>query len=307
MILRSGRFVAAALSALALASCGGAGTFGARLTEQAGSSGRWVNPNAQQYSSANDAVRGPFREHSRTFEDSGAQQNFVVPDGVKLVTVEAYGAAGAGGANGGYVEASIPVTPGEQLAIFVGGNGSSGSGYYGGRGGFNGGGAGGGGDNCCDGGGGGGASDVRQGGNGLVNRVIVAGGGGGNSYTNSGGVGGGLIGATGDGDYSKGTWTGGTGGTQNAGGEGGCCGGGGGALGVGGYGGAAESSDEYGGGGGGGGYYGGGGGGPDDTGGPGGGGGGGSSFAEPIAAEVNNVQGASSNGRIIISWRRAHH
>jgi len=88
--------------------------------------------------------------------------------------------AGCSGA-GGSVKATIPVTPGEKLAIFVGGYGAT-------AGGFNGGGTGGStGGSGGNGGGGGGASDVRQGGDRLANRVVVAGGGGGSI----GGAGGG--------------------------------------------------------------------------------------------------------------------
>ncbi|MGA7094591.1 MAG: hypothetical protein WBX23_11205, partial [Candidatus Cybelea sp.] len=80
------------------------------------------------------------------FSYTGAQQNFVVPKRVTQISVKASGAGGEGGegGEGGLVKATIPVTPGESLAIFVG----AGGGY----GGFNGGAI----------HGGGGASDVRQ-------------------------------------------------------------------------------------------------------------------------------------------------
>ena len=101
------------------------------------------------------------------FNYSGAQQNFTVPSGVTQLTVEAYGAA-APGARGGYVQATVPVTPGESLAIYVGGVGTGGVlGGGGGAGGFNGGGQGGaagGTHRGLSGAGGAGASDVRQGG-----------------------------------------------------------------------------------------------------------------------------------------------
>lgn len=137
---------------------------------------------------------------TETFSFTGAQQNFTVPAGVTSITVEAWGAeggdgndeGGAGvpgaGANGGKVTATITVTPGETLAIFVGGQGAAattvGQDSTGGTGGFNGGAAGGGdGDPPTSasgaGGGGGGASDVRRGGTALTDRVVVAGGGGG--------------------------------------------------------------------------------------------------------------------------------
>lgn len=91
------------------------------------------------------------------------------PAGVTHLTITAYGANGASGVGyspsfggiGGTVTATIPVTPGERLAI-VGGNG--------GDNGFNGRGAlrSHGGCNCNS--QGGGASDVRQGGDRLTDR-----------------------------------------------------------------------------------------------------------------------------------------
>src|SRR5271165_4872089 len=76
--------------------------------------------------------------HEMTFNYTGARQKFTVPTGVAQVTVKAWGASGSGiayqgygYAGGGFVNAAIPVTPGESLAIFVGGagryNGGSGS------------------------------------------------------------------------------------------------------------------------------------------------------------------------------------
>src|SRR5579864_313575 len=75
--------------------------------------------------------------HHHRFNYTGAQQNFTVPAGVTQVTVRAYGGSSGSSADGAYVRATIPVTPGESLAIFVGGNQSAGIG------GFNGGGNGG--------------------------------------------------------------------------------------------------------------------------------------------------------------------
>ena len=276
-------------------------------------------------------VSGSCGPNSDTYGFTGAPQIFTVPAEVAQVTVQAYG-ADTPNSTGGYVEATIPVTPGEQLGVYVGGNGG-----YGGRGpgnggpgGYNGGGDGGGGGSSHTGGGagGGGASDVRQGGNALANRVIVAGGAGGGSDT-AGGNGGGLIGGS---AYGCGSYTGGCGGTQTAGGSGGegYSPGGIGALGDGGYGGLGGGFSDPsclggdGGGGGGGGYYGGGGGGgggscryamtskrsgPDCCSGSGGGGGGGSSYVEPSATNVTNTQGGSTFGQVIISWsssRRTH-
>ncbi|MGB8520082.1 MAG: glycine-rich protein, partial [Candidatus Tumulicola sp.] len=108
---------------------------------------------------------------TQTFHYTGAKQNFTVPESVSSLMVTVRG-AGSGTKRGGLVDATIPVSPGEVLAVFVGGAPQGLSG------GFNGGG------NSpvsgsLDGRGGGGASDVRQGGNGLMDRVIVAGGAGG--------------------------------------------------------------------------------------------------------------------------------
>jgi hypothetical protein len=127
---------------------------------------------------------------SHIFEFTGAEQRFPVPAGVTSVTIEAIGASGStsyptwgGIGEGGISTATIAVTPGETLFIYVDGQG--GESYEGepGAGGFNGGGAGGVGTVVSAGGGGGGASDVRRGGNGLANRVVVAGGGGGEGCT----------------------------------------------------------------------------------------------------------------------------
>ncbi|MBV9719773.1 MAG: hypothetical protein JOZ77_10660 [Candidatus Eremiobacteraeota bacterium] len=269
--------------------------------------------------------------HQKTFSYVGAEQSFKVPAGVTKITVVASGAGGPSGkryvgGNGGRVKATIPVTPGEKLAVFVGGEGGASGGASGGSGGFNGGGTGGIGHFSADGGsGGGGASDIRQNGDGLSNRVLVAGGGGGSGgYGNygygDGGAGGGPIGANGGGDrYRNGpSGFGGRGGTQKNGGRGGRASrrdvsqhgdrGQRGSLGLGGSGGGSNKSGGGGGGGAGGGYYGGGGGGSgsSSTSGEGGGGGGagGSSFTEASATRVKNLRGAAppGNGRIVISW-----
>jgi hypothetical protein len=105
---------------------------------------------------------------SKTFRYEGKKQSFIVPSGVTQINVAASGAGSPSGdkyrgGKGGLLKATIAVTPGEKLGIFVGGAGVASTGGSGGSGGFN----------------GGGASDVRQGGNELKNRVIVAGGGGG--------------------------------------------------------------------------------------------------------------------------------
>ncbi|HLY02889.1 MAG TPA: hypothetical protein VKR56_10420 [Candidatus Cybelea sp.] len=284
------------------------------------------------------ADRSDLRYH-KTFHYTGAKQSFKVPSGVTHVTITAYGASGAPGGSyfegfaasggpGGMVTATIPVTPGELLAIFVGGSGLLG-GFNGGGGGTS--------QYCLDHhkycyAVGAGASDVRQGGDQLANRVVVAAGGGGggtdgyycsgksNCYQLNGGAGGsgggreGVSGRGGDLDNTRGG-SGGSGGTQSTGGKGGAgggrsCGGFEGRLGRGGIGGFVRDRCGGAGGGGGGGYYGagGGGGGKGHLGsgdfGPGGGGGGGSSFAESGASHVKMTDGANkkANGSIVILW-----
>ena len=137
----------------------------------------------------------------RVFPYTGQMSTWTVPSGVTQATFDAYGAQGGGnpvfflpiikGGKGGYTSARINVTPGENIYIFVGGEGHNGGTSIltpspeHSAGGFNGGGNGGFNRHnaraVSGGGGGGGASDIRIGGTGLANRVIVAGGGGGSS------------------------------------------------------------------------------------------------------------------------------
>lgn len=161
---------------------------------------------------------------STQFDYTGAAQTFTVPPCVTSITVDAYGAEGGTGSpgivggKGGRATATIPVTPGESLEVYVGGKGIT---AINAPGGFNGGGAvieaviqG-----TGDSGTGGGASDVRRGSN-LVDRLVVAGGGGGggwDSYQGTGGAGGGLNG--GNGNSTNATFTAGGGGSQTAGGS----------------------------------------------------------------------------------------
>jgi gliding motility-associated-like protein len=216
-----------------------------------------------------------------TFNYTGAAQTWTVPLCVTSIQVDVRGADGGGGTGGNGAKVThnnIPVTPGQVLQINVGGSGTLSAG------GWNGGGLGYAGNGSS--GGGGGASDIRTTPYALANRIIVAGGGGGmgggSPTVGAGGAGGCATGVAGT--PSPYQTSGGTGGTQVAGGLGGppWAGGGlwgqNGALGIGGNGGFWNTAS---GGGGGGGYYGGGGGGSDGccTGANGGaGGGGGSSF-----------------------------
>jgi hypothetical protein len=91
---------------------------------------------------ASAGMQAPSRH--RTFYYTGGKQTFDVPTGVTQVTIVAKGAAGSNGGpdsqytagyagEGGSAEATIAVTPGESLAIFVGGSGMRG-GFNGGRG-----------------------------------------------------------------------------------------------------------------------------------------------------------------------------
>jgi len=221
-----------------------------------------------------------------------------VPSGCETVTVDARGAKGgcATGGKGGRAAGIVPVTSGETLYVYVGGQG--GCDVHAKPGGFNGGGSTvtPSGDNWVN-GDGGGASDVRRGGNGMGNRVLVAGGGGGRGYGGNAGDGGGTKGE--DGNPSGGGCNdscAGKGGSQSGGGKGGFCYGGcvgqDGSLGKGGTGAACAAC----GGGGGGGYYGGGGGAHCSS-------GGGSSFFGPGVQTQANEQGVNSgNGTIVISW-----
>jgi hypothetical protein len=236
------------------------------------------------------------------FDYSGAAQSWTVPAGVSALTVDVaaarggWGGVGMGGW-GGRVEATLSVSEGALLGIYVGGAGGDGTRCipcWGGGPGWNGGGG-----QAVYGwfpyGGGGGGSDIRLGGSGLEHRVLVAGGGGGN--TNFTGVtpghGGGLVGGSG-GFVVAGT--NGQGGTQSAGGAAGCNGsncGTAGALGQGGNTGTGAA-----GGAGGGGFY-GGGGGVDQ-----GAGGGGSNYADALlCSSVTHTQGfQNGNGYVILSF-----
>jgi hypothetical protein len=235
-------------------------------------------------------------EFTETFDYTGAAQSFVVPEGVCEVTLDVYGAEGADAGGeivagmGGRTTATIEVTPGETLEVYVGGT-PTGDEILGG---FNGGGdAGISTNNGSRGYGGGGASDVRQGGSALSDRVVVAGGGGGRpNGSGNGGDGGGEIGLDGTGNAPGG------GGTQSAGGT---------AVGTGEAGSLGEGGDggdgfNIAGGGGGGGYYGGGGasGAPQEDANFSGGGGGGSGFGPDDAAYRTGVR--EGDGLIDITY-----
>ncbi len=235
---------------------------------------------------------------SQTFSYTGAQQTFVVPTGVTMISVDAYGAQGGSNSPstnvnyGGRVQADFPVTPGTTIYVYVGEqpNGITG--------GFNGGGNG---ENAGQ--GGGGASDIRIGGTTLNDRVIVAGGAGGGGFWSGeevhGGIGGGLVGGTGY-RSSFSSSPGGEGGTQTGSGTGTCV-----SLnnpsttGTFGIGGSPSGCgcEGYGGGGG---WYGGAGSGNCR------GGGGGSSYTAGGATNVVHTQGVRiGHGEVTISWTGA--
>lgn len=239
---------------------------------------------------------------SQTFNYTGTMQTFTVPNCVDTLTIDMYGASGGNGQNGsrglgGRVQCKLGVNPGEVLNIFIGAQGTNGSGSSGGNGGYNGGGSASGYSNTCyTGGGGGGASDIRIGGSALTDRVVVAGaggGGGGNPCTCGGvcgGHGGGLTATMPCSNCNNANGgpasqvSGGVGGTWGPGGQPGTLGNGG-------------NSSTQAGGGGGGGYYGGGGGGH-------GAGGGGSSYTD--SSRANNVTHSTGvhtgNGTLTITW-----
>jgi hypothetical protein len=161
------------------------------------------------------------------FDYTGDTQLFTVDNGVSSIFIESWGAQGWTGSNqgglGGFTSGYLDVTAGETLWLYVGGQGTQSNGdRIPSGGGFNGGGDG---TNnhtttsttCCV-GGGGGATDIRQLFDSLDYRVLVAGGGGGstNNAGAFGGAGGGLVGGDAG---SNNNWTGGTGGSQTAGGS----------------------------------------------------------------------------------------
>ncbi len=163
------------------------------------------------------------------FSYTGTVQTYIVPAGVTSVSIQAWGAGGAGsysvagsGGSGAFIKGALAVTPGQALTILVGGGGKF-STTAASTGGYGGGGASGG----AYGGSGGGPSVVyststlSQ----ATTLVIVGGGGGGGyySYATYGGGGGATTGSAG-GTAATG-YTGGTGGTTGAGGAGGLFGG----------------------------------------------------------------------------------
>ncbi|HPF30905.1 MAG TPA: hypothetical protein PLO25_01150 [Candidatus Saccharibacteria bacterium] len=248
--------------------------------------------------------------------------SFVVPSGVTSITVKAWGGGGGGGGGGnggvganggggGYTSATLSVTPGETLTVYVGGGGAGGQYHSGGS-------------DAGGGGAGGGYTSIYRGSTALT---IAAGGGGGGGarISRAGGAGGAGGGTSGIAGTTVGYAHGGGGGTQISGGVGGTnssgndgaagsslIGGAGadgrtrdgtdgsgvaGGLASGGNGGQPNiNTTRAGGGGGGAGYYGGGGGGAtrSNNADAGGGGGGGSSYITAGATSTSNTAGSGS-------------
>ncbi len=234
-------------------------------------------------------VRAQYKD-SVTFQFKASEQNWTVPEGVKTIHINAYGAQGgsANGGKGGKVESDMKVTPGTKLIINVGSQPSGAEAGYNG-----------GGKACGNGHGGGGATDIRIGGSGLEHRVLVAGGGGGAGYGGLGGPGGGTVGGDGIYDADNAAHIA-KGGTQEAGGAGArAYFSPGGQIGVGGDGLNNRGDCSNGAmGAGGGGYYGGGGGGA-------GGGGGGSSYTNDSNSKVSHHQGVNEgNGKLVIYFTK---
>ena len=228
-----------------------------------------------------------FSQTTDIYNFTGNVETFIVPACTDSLIVTVCGAQGGGttGGQGACIDVVIPVNQGDQIDVYVGGQGTCGNNSGGWNGGatsyasFNPA------NTTWDGCGGGGASEIHV--NGVPIVIAGAGGGTGGGSTqatnNNGGAGGCAQGVNGGNTFGQG----GQGGTQTAGGNGGNPwagtppGGANGALGQGGQGGLWQTAS---GGGGGGGYYGGGGGGNDGccTGANGGGGGGGGSSLTPV-------------------------
>jgi Glycine rich protein/PKD-like domain len=245
-----------------------------------------------------------------TFGYTGAFQSWTVPAGVTSIQVDMTGAAGGlnsdeityptRAGNGGRVQATLTVVPGQVLGLSVGGKGGDGTSVSGGTGGVNGGGNG-----AAvfglGGGGGGGATDLSLSPFSFSDRLIVAGGGAGAGLNCSttdqsrGGDGGHLIGEDGSALCSGGN---GFGGTQLAGGAGGVClgcpgaGGVAGTFGIGGDAGGGSAGSGAGAG-----WYGGGGGQWD-------GGGGGSSYTDATLASsvVLTIGTNTGDGQVTITY-----
>ena len=235
---------------------------------------------------------------TRIFTYTGADQSFVVPTSISPATVTVYmwGAGGGGGYTGtgslyggagAYLQGILTVTPGATLTMIVGGGGV----YRPNIGGNTTSSYGGGGTAGAASGSGGGRSAIRV--SGASDDLVTVGSGGGASYINTdncyGGNGDSVTGTGGDSGIS-GSYYGGKGGTQSAGGIVGSGNSGSGGTAGSKYTGGNANVPAQSGGGGGSGYYGGGGGGYYS---PGSGGGGGSS----LTSNLTNIVAINSPDR----------
>jgi len=254
----------------------------AGLTVYNATKGKLNTWNGTSWDAVLSATEQPFAA-SQTFNYTGGPQTYTVPAGVTSLTVDAAGASGGGnGGRGARVQATLTVTPGEVLTLYVGGtSGGNAAGYNGGGAAIN------------AGKGGGGASDVRRSATApstsLAERLLVAAGGGGGGGN---GANGGAAGAPNGVDGGNSGGSGGQGATQTAAGSGGSLG----------QGGAGTGPNYNYAGGGGGGYYGGGGG--DYF----AGGGGGSSWVTPAGSSGVTMTGyyQGGNGVIVLTLPTAY-
>jgi hypothetical protein len=248
---------------------------------------------------ASPASSGGGSQSVFSFVEGGGGQDCVVAEGVENLTISAFGAQGGATSNagglGGRVVATVPVTAGETLKVFVGGTDGT-----------NGGGGAGDAVTGSDGKTGGGASDVRRTPYGAIDRIVVAGGGGGGGgqgFSAGGTGGGGGDGSAADGGSAGAGGQGGQGGYSGGFGGPGFAGGANGAPGTTGQGGAGGNGEYDGGGGGGGGATGGGGGGgnSDFSSGAGGGGGGSSAVLASLDPPSFTTGVREGNGLVTIS------
>ncbi|MGA9018788.1 MAG: hypothetical protein WB438_07655, partial [Candidatus Cybelea sp.] len=96
----------------------------------------------QSLSGVQGAIIPDAASKTKTFNYTGHKQTFTVPPGVTTIKIIALGASGGAstggygtggvGGDGGRVKATIPVTPDEKLAVFVGGQGGTASAFNGG-------------------------------------------------------------------------------------------------------------------------------------------------------------------------------
>lgn len=234
---------------------------------------------------------------SQTFSYTGSAQTFTVPVGVMSIIVACRGGQGGDyGGSGGYVQGTYPVSPGDVIDVYVGGQGinqANGASFgVGGTGRL--------GTNWN----GGSASIVTHGGSAFSNSIAIAAGGGASGTAGgSGGAGGAATGAAGTTSNTAGP---GQGGTLSAGGAAGSPSSGDDSAGssVNGSGGIGDYAPgaSAGGGGGGGGYCGGGGGGAITSGDSAGGGGGSNFLASAMTSTTSTQGGSSGDGSITVTY-----